>query len=191
MKNAKGELIYIGKAVNLKSRVRSYFSDSHDSRAQIPVMMTQLESIDWIATTTESEALILEANLIRRTGRATTSTCATTSIIPYIKVTVQEPFPRLCIVRKVLPDGARYFGPYTDAASMRALAVFAKKLFRLADCSMELPARKAAQAPLHQLFDETLQRRLRRPHFAGRLSDADHRPAPVSLRPPQQPAGGS
>lgn len=147
MKNTKGELIYIGKAVNLRSRVRSYFSDSHEYRAQIPVMMTQLESIDWIATLTESEALILEANLIRRHRPRYNIDLRDDKHYPYIKVTVQEPFPRLWIVRKVLQDGARYFGPYTDATPMRALAVFAKKLFRLADCSMELPAEKPLKRP--------------------------------------------
>jgi excinuclease ABC subunit C len=65
MRNSIGEPIYIGKAVNLKNRVRSYFTDTHTDRAQIPVMLEQLETIDWIATNTEAEALILEADMIR------------------------------------------------------------------------------------------------------------------------------
>jgi excinuclease ABC subunit C len=147
MKSGAGELIYIGKAVNLRSRVRSYFSDSHEDRAQIPLMMTQLDAIDWIATATESEALILEANLIRRHRPRYNIDLRDDKHFPYIKVTVREPFPRLRIVRKVVPDGSRYFGPYTDAASMRALAAFAKKLFRLADCDKQLPPAKPVRRP--------------------------------------------
>jgi excinuclease ABC subunit C len=143
MKNAKGELLYIGKASNLRSRVRSYFSDGHETRAQIPIMLTQLATIDWIATITESEALILEANLIRRHRPPYNIDLRDDKHFPYIKVTVREPFPRLHIVRKVLPDGARYFGPYTDAASLRALVSFAKRIFRLADCSIPLPPPKS------------------------------------------------
>ena len=82
MKNAGGTPIYIGKAVNLRSRVRSYFVDRHEDRAQIPIMLQQLETIEWIATTTESEALILEANLIRTIFPATTSTSVTINTTP-------------------------------------------------------------------------------------------------------------
>jgi excinuclease ABC subunit C len=147
MKDAAGEPIYIGKAVNLRARVRSYFSDAHETRAQIPIMLTQLETVDWIATNTESEALILEANLIRRHRPRYNIDLRDDKHFPYIKVTVQEPFPRLRIVRRVLQDGARYFGPYTDAFAMRRLAAFAKRIFQLADCSMVLPPARALRRP--------------------------------------------
>jgi len=139
MKNGGGEPIYIGKAVNLKSRVRSYFTDTHADRAQIPVMLEQLESIDWIATNTEAEALILEANLIRKHTPHYNIDLRDDKHFPYLKVTVEEPFPRLLITRRVENDGARYFGPYTDAGAMRRLAVFAKRIFRLCDCAKRLP----------------------------------------------------
>jgi excinuclease ABC subunit C len=135
MKNAGGTPIYIGKAVNLRSRVRSYFSDRHEDRAQIPLMLQQLDAIEWIATTTESEALILEANLIRTHVPRYNIDLRDDKHFPYLKVTVQESFPRLIITRRVEEDGARYFGPYTDVAAMRRLAEFARRIFRLCDCT--------------------------------------------------------
>ena len=134
MKNAAGIPIYIGKATNLRSRVRSYFFDTHEDRAQIPIMLQQLETIDWIATNTETEALILEANLIRRHSPKYNIDLRDDKHYPYLKVTVNEPFPRLLIVRRVGNDGARYFGPYTDVGAMRRLADFAKRIFKLCDC---------------------------------------------------------
>ncbi len=133
MKNGAGTPIYIGKAVNLRSRVRSYFSDRHEDRAQIPIMLQQLDSIEWIATNTESEALILEANLIRKHIPRYNIDLRDDKHYPYLKVTINEPFPRLLIVRRVAEDGARYFGPYTDVSAMRRLAEFARRIFRLCD----------------------------------------------------------
>jgi excinuclease ABC subunit C len=140
MKNSGGEPIYIGKAVNLKSRVRSYFSDAHADRAQIPVMLQQLATIDWISTNNEAEALILEANLIRKHTPRYNIDLRDDKHFPYLKVTVKEPFPRLLVARRVENDGARYFGPYTDVAAMRRLATFAKRIFKLCDCAQALPA---------------------------------------------------
>ena len=85
MRDAGGTPIYIGKAVDLKSRVRSYFSDSHETRAQIPFMIEKLATIDWIATNTESEALILESNLIRRHRPRYTIDLRDDNHYPYVK----------------------------------------------------------------------------------------------------------
>jgi excinuclease ABC subunit C len=145
MRDAAGSPLYIGKAVNLKSRVRSYFSDSHETRAQIPFMLNKLASIDWIATNTESEALILESNLIRQHRPRYNIDLRDDKHYPYLKVTVQEPFPRLWVVRRVEKDGNRYFGPYTDATAMRRIVSFAKKIFRLCDCTLKLPLKKNAR----------------------------------------------
>ncbi|NLL13453.1 MAG: excinuclease ABC subunit UvrC [Fibrobacter sp.] len=142
MKDETDKVLYIGKAINLRNRVRSYFSDSHEDRAHIPVMLQKLDHIDWIATNNETEALILEANLIRTHQPNYNVKLRDDSHFPYLKVTVNEPFPRLLVVRKVEKDGARYFGPYTDVRSMRRLAAFAKKIFRLRDCSKQLPLSK-------------------------------------------------
>jgi excinuclease ABC subunit C len=146
MRNGAGLPIYIGKAVNLRSRVRSYFFDTHADRAQIPLMLQQLEKIDWIATNTEAEALILEANLIRQHRPPYNIDLRDDKHYPYLKVTLQEPFPRLLVVRRVEKDGARYFGPYTDVSSMRRLAVFAKRIFKLCDCTRIIRS-KSPQRP--------------------------------------------
>ncbi len=142
MKDESDKVLYIGKAINLRNRVRSYFSDSHEDRAHIPVMLQKLDHIDWIATNNETEALILEANLIRTHQPNYNVKLRDDSHFPYLKVTVNEPFPRLLVVRKVEKDGARYFGPYTDVRSMRRLVAFAKRIFRLRDCSKKLPLAK-------------------------------------------------
>ncbi|NLW31724.1 MAG: excinuclease ABC subunit UvrC [Fibrobacter sp.] len=139
MKDGSGTPIYIGKAVNLRNRVRSYFVDSHEDRAHIPLMLQKLEQIDWIATNNETEALILEANLIRAHKPHYNVELKDDKHYPYLKVTIQENFPRLLVVRKVTKDGAKYFGPYTDVSSMRRMAAFAKKIFKLRDCNKNLP----------------------------------------------------
>lgn len=142
MKDEADKVLYIGKAINLRNRVRSYFSDTHEDRAHIPVMLQKLDHIDWIATHNETEALILEANLIRTHQPNYNVKLRDDSHFPYLKVTVNEPFARLLVVRKVEKDGARYFGPYTDVRSMRRLSVFAKRIFRLRDCNKVLPLAK-------------------------------------------------
>jgi len=142
MKDVEGIPIYIGKAINLKSRVRSYFSDTHTDRAHIPVMLQRLHHIDWIATNNETEALILEANLIRTHKPKFNIDLKDDKHYPYLKITVNEPFPRLLVVRKVEKDGAKYFGPYTDAKAMRHVASFAKKIFKIRVCNRILPLPK-------------------------------------------------
>lgn len=142
MKNRVGNLLYIGKAVNIKSRVRSYFSSSIEERPLIPLMMENLHAIDWIATATEAEALILEANLIRMHKPPYNIDLRDDKHYPYLKITVNEPFPRLMVVRRVVADGARYFGPYTDARAMRRLVRYAKRIFGIRDCNRNLPMSK-------------------------------------------------
>jgi excinuclease ABC subunit C len=142
MKDAAKRILYIGKAINLRNRVRSYFVDSHDERPQIPVMLKRVDHIDWIATTNEEEALILEANLIREHKPPYNVDLKDDKRYPYLKVTLNEPFPRLLVVRRVRKDGGRYFGPYTDATTMRRLATHAKRVFKIRDCSKKLPLKK-------------------------------------------------
>ncbi len=105
MKNAAGNPIYIGKAVNLRSRVRSYFSDRHEDRAQIPIMLQQLDNIEWIATNTESEALILEANLIRKHIPRYNIDLRDDKHYPYLKVTAPRAFP--AAARRTAGGGGR------------------------------------------------------------------------------------
>ncbi len=142
MKDASGRHLYIGKAVNLRSRVRSYFHDTGDGRFQIPHLMDKVSSIEWIATNNETEALILEANLIRTHQPPYNLDLKDDKHYPYLKVTLQEPFPRLLVVRRVINDGAQYFGPFTDVGTMRKLMDFAHVIFRIRDCKRRLPLKK-------------------------------------------------
>jgi len=145
MKDAGGNLLYVGKAVNLRSRVRSYFISDHADRAQIPGMLRLLDHIDLIVTDTEAEALILEANLIRKHKPKYNIELRDDKHYPYLKVTVGEPFPRLLVVRRVEHDGAKYYGPYTDAGTMRRMADFAKRIFLLRNCNKNLPLKRAVR----------------------------------------------
>ncbi len=142
MKDVQETILYIGKAIDLRSRVRSYFFDSHDNRIQIPVMLSKLDHIDWIATGNETEALILEANLIRSHKPKYNVDLKDDKHYPYLKVTVNEAFPRLFVTRRVYRDGARYFGPYTDVRAMRSLMAMAKRVFKIRDCRKRLPLAK-------------------------------------------------
>jgi len=142
MKDAQGNILYIGKAVNLRSRVRSYFNNDHVDRPYIPVMLKNLDHIEWIVTNTESESLILEANLVRQHKPPYNIELRDDKHFPYLKVTLQEPFPRILVTRRVQNDGARYFGPYTEVRAMRRLLGYAKKIFRLRDCNKKLPLKK-------------------------------------------------
>lgn len=139
MKDIDGKPIYIGKAVNLRNRVKSYFKNTHEDRAQIPFMLQKLDTIEWIATNSETEALILEANLIRNHKPRYNIDLRDDKHFPYLKVTIQEDYPRLLVTRRVEKDGAKYFGPYTDVRSMRSMVSYAKKIFKLRDCNKQLP----------------------------------------------------
>ncbi len=142
MKDAAGRILYIGKAVNLRSRVKSYFLDGHEDRPQIPVMLSRLSTVEWIATANETEALILEANLVRQNKPRYNVELKDDKHYPYLKVTVNEPFPRLYVTRRVVKDGARYFGPYTDVRAMRNVMALAKRIFKIRDCRKRLPLKQ-------------------------------------------------
>lgn len=142
MKDANGRYLYIGKAINLKSRVKSYFLDKHRDRLQIPYMLGKVSSIEWIATNNETEALILEANLVKKHKPPYNIDLKDDKHYPYYKVTVNESFPRLFVVRRIVNDGAHYFGPFTEAGTMRKVMDFAKKIFKIRNCRRKLPLGK-------------------------------------------------
>lgn len=145
MKDANSRYLYIGKAVNLRSRVKSYFLDKHKDRFQIPYMLNKIASIEWIATNNETEALILEANLVKKHMPPYNLDLKDDKHYPYLKVTVNEPFPRLIVVRRVMSDGAQYFGPFTETGTMRRVMNFAKKIFMIRNCKRKLPPGKATR----------------------------------------------
>lgn len=148
LKNAKGKPIYVGKAHSLRDRVRSYFRD--DSGHHKPPEMTRLiADFDTIVTNSDSEALILESNLIKEWNPRYNIRLRDDKTFPYIKVTVGEPLPRVFVTRRLLKDGSRYFGPYADVGHMRRALRAIKKLYTIRSCHYDLPR----QAPPRPCLD--------------------------------------
>lgn len=131
MKDANGKIIYVGKALNLKKRVSSYFTKSGDSRYQIRFLMGRVESIEWIVTDTEKEALILENTLIKEHRPRYNLSLRDDKTYFSLRIDPAEEFPRITIIRKVLRDGARYFGPYSSATAAREVLKELCRLFPL------------------------------------------------------------
>ncbi|PWJ66553.1 Excinuclease ABC subunit C [Fibrobacter sp. UWB15] len=142
MKNAQGKIIYIGKAKVLKNRVRSYFDGSeHNGHRAATLMLPYIRDIEWIITESEQEALILEANLIRKHTPKYNVLLKDDKHFPYLAFSVKEPFPRLSLSRSVKKDGRQYFGPYMSSRYIDKLIDIAARLFKIRECSMELPAK--------------------------------------------------
>ena len=142
MKNAQGKIIYIGKAKVLKNRVRSYFDGSdHAGHRAATLMLPHIRDIEWIITESEEEALILEANLIRKHTPKYNVLLKDDKHFPYLAFSVKEPFPRLSLSRSVKKDGRQYFGPYMSSRYIDKLIDISARLFKIRECTMELPAR--------------------------------------------------
>ncbi|MBP2635946.1 MAG: uvrC [Firmicutes bacterium] len=133
MKDEKARIIYVGKAINLKNRVRSYFQSSRNHSAKVLAMVARIADLEYIITASEIEALILECNLIKKHRPKYNISLRDDKTYPYIKVTKEE-FPRVYATRKVLKDGARYFGPYTSAGAVHETLQLLKTLFPLRSC---------------------------------------------------------
>lgn len=133
-KNPRGRVIYIGKAKRLVSRVRSYLQASEKLDPKTKALMETADSVDYITTENEVEALVLEASMIREYRPRYNIRLKDDKRYPYLKITTDEEFPRLLIVRRVLDDGAEYFGPYTDAGAVRHTLKAIKTIFPLRDC---------------------------------------------------------
>ena len=131
MKNADGEIIYIGKAKNLLNRVRSYFREKLD-RPKTQILMSHFDSLEYILTRSEKEALILEANLIKKHRPRYNIQLKDDKHYPYVKIT-DEKFPRLVITRNITKNGV-YYGPFTDVGSVRRTVKFLKSLFKIRTC---------------------------------------------------------
>jgi len=138
MKDAPGQVIYVGKAASLRSRVRSYFQSLDAMPARTKALVAEIEDFEVIQTSTESEAFLLEDSLVKRHQPRFNVRLRDDKRYPYLMFT-DEPFPRVRIVRRRYPDGARYFGPFTNAKAMRATLKLAQKLFPIRTCSLDLP----------------------------------------------------
>ena len=139
-KDAGGHVLYVGKAKRLRSRVRSYVTSDHRESVKTRALMLQVEALDTILVPTEAHALVLEANLIKEYKPRFNIALRDDKSYPYIKVTVQEPFPRVWVTRRLQNDGARYFGPYTDVGAMRRALDVVKRLFTVRSCNYDMPA---------------------------------------------------
>ena len=113
MHGEKDEIIYVGKAISLKNRVRQYFQSSRNKGAKIERMVTHITRFEYIITDSELEALVLECNLIKEHRPKYNTMLKDDKSYPFIKVTVNEPYPRVLFARRMKKDKARYFGPYT------------------------------------------------------------------------------
>lgn len=134
MKNVHNEIIYVGKALVLKNRVRSYFQTGSSVTLKVKVMVSQITDLEYIVTANEVEALILESNLIKKYRPHYNILLKDDKSYPYIKLTVQEKYPRVFITRKLIKDGAKYFGPYTSAGAVHQTLKLLKKIFPLRSC---------------------------------------------------------
>src|SRR5689334_15748688 len=138
-KDAEGTVLYVGKAKRLRSRVRSYLAADHLESVKTRALMRQAADVDTIVVPTEAHALILEANLIKEYRPRFNISLRDDKSYPYIKVTVQEPFPRVFVTRRLVNDGARYFGPYTDVGAMRRALNVVKRIFTVRSCNYDMP----------------------------------------------------
>ena len=143
MRNAKGEVIYVGKAAKLKDRVRSYFGSPHMMEPKTRALREHIEDFEYIVVGNAGEALILEATLIKRHQPFFNIRLKDDKRYPYLKVDVQNPWPRVYITRRIEKDGARYFGPYASAGSVRATLDLTKKLFPWRSCTKEITGKDA------------------------------------------------
>ena len=134
MHDASGKVIYVGKAVVLKNRVRSYFRNLASHTPKVKAMVAKIAEIETIVTSSEVEALILECNLIKKYRPRYNISLKDDKTYPYLKVTMQEDFPRLYVTRRHLRDGARYYGPYADAGAMHATVKLLRSMFPLRTC---------------------------------------------------------
>lgn len=135
MRNAQAEVIYVGKAAILRSRVRSYFGSPHSLEPKTRHLVEQIADFEYIVTSSAQEALILEATLVKRHQPFFNVRLKDDKHYPYLKVSLNEPWPRVEITRRVQPDGARYFGPYASAGSVRKTLDLVKKLFPWRSCT--------------------------------------------------------
>lgn len=139
MKDENGAIIYVGKAVVLKNRVRQYFQSSAAHTPKVIAMVAKISEFEYIITDTELEALILECNLIKKHKPKFNILLKDDKNYPYIKVTMNEDYPRILMTRQVYKDGARYFGPYSNVFSVRETMNLIKKIFPVKSCKKVLP----------------------------------------------------
>ncbi|BBF44974.1 excinuclease ABC subunit C [Lachnospiraceae bacterium KM106-2] len=140
-------IIYVGKAISLKNRVRQYFQSSRNLTPKIVQMVSRIDHFEYIVTDSELEALVLECNLIKEHKPKYNTMLKDDKTYPYIKVTVQEAYPRILFSRELKKDKAKYFGPYTSAGSVKDTIELITKLYKMRTCNRNLPKDEGKERP--------------------------------------------
>lgn len=157
MHDEKDAIIYVGKAISLKNRVRQYFQSSRNKGAKIEQMVTHISRFEYIVTDSELEALVLECNLIKEHRPKYNTMLMDDKTYPFIKVTVNEPFPRVMMARRMKKDKAKYFGPYTSAGAVKDTIELIRKLYHIRSCNRSFPKDIGKERPclnyhIHQCY---------------------------------------
>ena len=147
MHDEKDEIIYVGKAISLKNRVRQYFQSSRNKGVKIEQMVTHITRFEYIVTDSELEALVLECNLIKEHRPKYNTMLMDDKAYPFIKVTVDEAFPRIMMARRMVKDKAKYFGPYTSAGAVKDTIELIRKLYKVRSCNRRLPRDTGKERP--------------------------------------------
>ncbi len=140
-------IIYVGKAISLKNRVRQYFQSSRNKGAKIEQMVTHIRRFEYIVTDSELEALVLECNLIKEHHPKYNTMLMDDKAYPFIKVTADEAYPRIMLARKMIKDKAKYFGPYTSAGAVKDTIELIRKLYHIRSCNRKLPRDTGKERP--------------------------------------------
>ncbi|HBK85070.1 MAG TPA: excinuclease ABC subunit C, partial [Firmicutes bacterium] len=144
-KDRKGQILYIGKAVSLRQRVRSYFQDSADHSSKVKALVQKIHDLEIIITNSEVDALILESNLIKQHQPWFNIRIKDDKHYPYLKLTMRETYPRLVIARRIQKDGAKYFGPYPNGLAMHEAVKLIRRIFTLRTCKQSLTGEKVGR----------------------------------------------
>ena len=147
MHDDKDAIIYVGKAISLKNRVRQYFQSSRNKGVKIEQMVTHIARFEYIITDSELEALVLECNLIKEHRPKYNTMLMDDKTYPFIKVTVQEDFPRVLFTRQMYKDKAKYYGPYTSAGAVKDTIDLIHKLYGIRTCNKQLPKMQGKERP--------------------------------------------
>lgn len=151
MKNSADKIIYVGKAKNIRSRVRSYFLDSKDHSAKTKALVLNINEIEYLLTKTEVEAFLLEASLIKKHRPKYNIRLKDDKTYPYIQLSWHDDFPRLYLSRKVKRDGSLYFGPYTSGGAVFGTIRFLNRLFKIRDCTDHMFKTRTRPCMTHQI----------------------------------------
>jgi excinuclease ABC subunit C len=147
-KNSQGKVIYVGKANRLNQRVRSYFHSGSEKDTKTHALVRRITDFDYIVTDTATDALVLENQLIKEYRPLYNVRLKDDKQYPYIRISLNEPYPRISVVRRITRDGARYFGPFTDVGAMRETLKFAAGAFQVRTCHLDLPGQTVERACL-------------------------------------------